>query len=102
MIINKCYQNFPIDDDKVVIWSNFLKDIPFDKAQENLREHIRSSSFVPTPADIIRHDPNQFIDHERQRQETLDRFAEMDEWERKAIPCPEHLIPKLIGGDADE
>ena len=77
LIINNCYPNFSTDDIKVEIWFDLLKDFPFEKAQENLRDHIKSSQYVPTPHNIIRHDPNQFVDHEQQKIDTQKRIADM-------------------------
>ncbi len=97
-LISKYYQNFEVDKEKIEAWFVLMQDVPFERAQKNLWEHCRRSSFVPTPADIIRHDPEQYTDYDRLKAETAALFAEMDEWERKAIPCPEHLRPKFLKG----
>jgi hypothetical protein len=52
LIINNTYPNFPIDDVKIAIWYDMLKDFPFEVAQTNLRKHIDTREFVPTIAEL--------------------------------------------------
>lgn len=77
LIINNCYPNFSTDDIKAEIWLDLLKDFPFETAQENLRHHIKSSQYVPTPHNILRYDPEQFVDHEQQKLDTKERLAKL-------------------------
>lgn len=103
LIINNCYQNFQIDDIKTNVWLNVLQDIPFNMAQQNLRKHIRECKFPPTPADIINYDPNKFIDYQKQEIESSERLQELEAWEKKAIPMPDHIKQYLLKGrESDE
>ncbi|MDF2651407.1 MAG: hypothetical protein K0Q73_7212 [Paenibacillus sp.] len=87
MIMTYSYPNFDYDETKVTIWYDFLKDYPFEHAQENLKNHINQSAFQPTIADIkklTRKDPDQYVDYEKLRSETQYNLALMDEWQRSA------------------
>lgn len=98
LIINNCYPNFQIDDAKTETWLNLLRNVPFDQAQKNLRVHLETSSFVPTPADIIRRDPEQFTDYDRLRAETAERMAEQEEAVQLAVDCPARFLIQLQKG----
>jgi hypothetical protein len=97
-LISSAYPMVELTDEQDRLWTEMLSDVPFERAQRNLREHIRSSRFPPTVADIVRHDPNQFVNYERLKEETALRFEQMDEWEQQAVPLPERLQPKLLRG----
>ncbi|MGO4181837.1 replicative helicase loader/inhibitor [Paenibacillus sp. TAF43_2] len=97
-VIKTAYQNFLVTDQAVRLWHEYMKEISFSSAQKNLQEHIRSNRFPPTIADIVRHDPNQFTDHQRLELETEERFALMDEWEQKATDIPEHVRNRIEFG----
>lgn len=44
----------PIDLTQTVdMWASMLKDVPADIAEKRLDEHIATSAFVPTIADIL-------------------------------------------------
>lgn len=51
LIILNTYHGFQFDDTKVKIWLDLLKDVPFDRAQRNLRNYIKnpSNQFPPHP-----------------------------------------------------
>jgi hypothetical protein len=51
LIILNAYNSFIYDDDKVAIWVEILKDVPFELAQANLRKYIRDpeNKFPPHP-----------------------------------------------------
>jgi hypothetical protein len=101
LIINNCYQNFLFDEIKINIWLDLLREIPFEVAQRNLRKHIKENKFVPTPADIICQDPNQFTDYGKLKSETNERLKRMSEYEKLAIDCPEELKLKYMVGVSD-
>jgi hypothetical protein len=92
-----------MDEVKTEIWFNLLSDLPFEQATANLRNHIRTSSFVPTPADIICQDSSQFMDYDQLKLETAERMHELESWQKIAIDCPEHLQRRMLkGGDAGD
>lgn len=102
-MITTAYPTVELTDERMLLWAQMLKDMPFLRAQMNLREHILSSRFPPTIADIVRQDMVQSINYEMQRQETIAMFDEMKRWEEQAVPLPERLRPKMLqqGRDGD-
>jgi hypothetical protein len=47
------YPNFEIKPDaRFKLWCDMLADVPFERAIENLKEHIKTNRFAPTIADI--------------------------------------------------
>jgi hypothetical protein len=52
-VISTAYpEKFKVDDLKVQLWHNLLKDIPYEVANIAIQKHILESPFVPTIADI--------------------------------------------------
>jgi hypothetical protein len=51
-IISDCRQDFLFSESKVDTWFELLIDIPVDIAVKNLKEHLRTSEHIPTPASI--------------------------------------------------
>jgi len=80
-------------------WVEALENMDPIIAFENYRLHRASSKWFPDIADIVRLDPSQFTDHNLLAAHTEDRFAEMDEWEQKAIDCPPHLMRLKSGAE---
>jgi hypothetical protein len=104
-VINNCYQNFDVTEEKVNTWAAIMADVPFEKAQKNLMTHIKSNSFVPTPADIIKHDPNMYVDYEQQKIETRERLDRLRLMESIPQITPEELAEidrKVRAGEYDE
>ena len=96
--ITLSYPAFRVQDelmrDQVLHWYEHLKDVPFEAAMENLREHIRTERFPPTIADIRR---------ERMEEkssvpgveETRRYLAELDRLRERAVPPPARLREEL-------
>lgn len=80
-----------ISDEQSELWIDMLQDVSFEVGIKNIREHIGSSRYPPTIADIIRKDPNHFYDHEQLQLETEERFRLLKEWERNATDPPKEL-----------
>ena len=94
-IIRTEHPNFEITEEKSRLWANLMKDITFEHAAANLKEHLLTSEFPPKIANLskpLEADPNQL------RLQTADRMDRLDEWERDAIDCPPHILEKLRGG----
>lgn len=51
-IISDCRQDFMFTENKVDTWYELLIDIPVDVAAKNLKEFLRTSEHIPTPASI--------------------------------------------------
>lgn len=103
-IIRSNYSNFEVTAEKKEVWHNLMTDLSFERASENLFDYMRRSSFPPTAADIIQHDPDQHTDYERLRLETEERLLELEESRRLAIDIPEHLRQRLLlkGGEPEQ
>lgn len=56
-VIKIAYPNFEVSESVVNLWYVMLKEMPFAKAERNLREHITKSKFPPTIAEVVRYDP---------------------------------------------
>ncbi|MDT3426101.1 hypothetical protein J2Z22_001621 [Paenibacillus forsythiae] len=101
LIIHNTYPNFSIDEAgiKAALWAEILGDYPFERAKQNLLQHVRRSTFQPTPADLMKpiHDPERPVSILGVTDTAL-RLQEMDEWSRKATPPP--WLPQ--GSDPDE
>jgi len=56
LIINETYSNFPISDVKITIWADLLREVPFDRAQRNLRSYVMDSNnkFPPHPGELAK------------------------------------------------
>lgn len=99
MIIHTAYPNFEADEVKVAAWEEFLGDIPFETAKSNLLQHIRTSSFQPTPADLIgkkesREGP--YIPNVEETREYLNRLEQQQRLtDGNSYGCPEHLKERL-------
>lgn len=74
-----------------------LADVPFDLAMNNLKDHIMTSHFPPTIADIAKQPTKGFYDDHKQL--TQKHFTMLEDAKRNAIPMPEHIRKELIGGD---
>lgn len=56
MIENAYPRFYPTDEfkakSKVELWSSFMKDWEYDKAEQNLRKHIESSPYEPKISEV--------------------------------------------------
>ncbi|WP_246183695.1 replicative helicase loader/inhibitor [Paenibacillus methanolicus] len=97
-VVSTAYPLMPeLTNEQIELWVFMLADIPFSQAQANLKQHILTSRFPPTIADVSGVESGVTVDYEQLRLETAARFAEMDRWEQVALPaCPDHLRPKLL------
>jgi len=77
------------------IWVERLAKVDAQQALQNLNEHIDSSSFFPTIAEIIRRDPERPAYYNQLQLETAELAAYQDEWERKASDPPPHVLARL-------
>lgn len=96
--ITLSYPAFRLPDelakDQVLHWYEHLKDVPFEAAMENLREHIRTERFPPTISDIRRG-----YSEEKSTvpgaEETRQWLREVDRMRERAVPMPEHVRKEL-------
>jgi hypothetical protein len=95
MITNNAYPNFEADEQKVAAWQEFLGDIPFETAQENLLQHIRTNQFQPTPADVIGKPVIREGPYIPGVEETRQMLADRERMLSLPGPCPDHLKEQL-------
>ncbi|MEM1505956.1 replicative helicase loader/inhibitor [Domibacillus sp. 8LH] len=50
--INTAYSRFEVTDDRVILWSEMLQEMDFDKVNARLRQHIKDNKFPPSIAEI--------------------------------------------------
>lgn len=66
--IAESYSNFDLTKKKAEVWSEFLSDMPYEKVKTKLHDHIRTSKFPPSIAEIsVEEAPkNEFLEKSRQ------------------------------------
>ncbi|MEN0648886.1 replicative helicase loader/inhibitor [Caldifermentibacillus hisashii] len=50
--INAAYSRFEVTDERLVLWSEMLADMDFNKVMNKLKKYIKERPFPPTIADI--------------------------------------------------
>ncbi len=92
-VIKTAFPHFEISEPVVRLWHDYVSEIHFDRAKNNLQKYIKANRFPPTIADIMRIEDD-VTGHGQLLLQTVERFAELEEWERKAVPPPEHLLKR--------
>lgn len=96
--IKKRYSNFDASLQTVEEDLDMLRDIPYEVAQSNVRQHIMTSDFPPKISQIRGRLGEQRY-HERLKADTAEYFAERDAARAAAVPPPpgwkEELYAKL-------
>lgn len=96
--ITLSYPAFRVPDElakeQILHWHQHLKDVPFDVAMANFREHVQTERFPPTIADIRR-------GYSAERtvpgaEETRRMLAEMDEMAKRAVTPPAHIRERVM------
>lgn len=96
-MIKTAYPFFEITGPGTKLWHMMLQDIDSRTAQSRLVNHIRTSKFAPTIADIVQapatEDQPSFYDllREEEQQEQLALQA----YDEKAVPMPDHIRERL-------
>ncbi|WP_433943394.1 hypothetical protein [Paenibacillus sp. SN-8-1] len=98
IIIKENYPTFDSSADSVDRHFKYLHDFPFDRAVQNVDEHIRTSKYPPNIAEI-RGSLGEQIERDRMKAQTAEYFAARDEARKQACPPPpgwkEELYAKL-------
>lgn len=63
-LIFTAYPNFEITKDRIDLWVDMLTDAVFDKAKANTEQHIKTSKYPPTIAEI-RGKPQAIVNYAR-------------------------------------
>ncbi|MFS8215645.1 hypothetical protein [Paenibacillus sp. S29] len=77
------YPSWKVDKDIAESWIEELETADAENCWANVSEHIRTSKFAPSLAEIIR--PNERIEAKREIERTREMIRRQDE-ERKDIP----------------
>ncbi len=85
--IRKEYPFFDTSDENVDRHLKYLKDFPFDRAMQNLAEHIRTSKYPPIISEI-RGSLGEQMERDRMRDLTAEYFASREEAAKQACPPP--------------
>lgn len=94
--ITIAYPSFISEDvEKIRFWHQFLKDVPFELAKENLHRHIENDKFPPTIAVLARKsDPNQDY-HDALKSSAQEYLAKQDDWRKNAVGPTEEQREKV-------
>ncbi|MNP18946.1 hypothetical protein D3C76_1114520 [compost metagenome] len=96
--IKENYPNFDVSDENVDRHFKYLHDFPFEKAIQNVDEHIRTSKYWPNIAEI-RGSLGEQIERDRMKAATAEYFAAREEAAKHACPPPpgwkEDILAKL-------
>ncbi|PAD73691.1 replicative helicase loader/inhibitor [Paenibacillus campinasensis] len=85
-VIVTAYPTVQVSEEMETLWRSMLQDVSYSKAAENLAQHIKTSRYPPTIADIRGNTSPLSVDN--LRIQTEERFRLMDGWERNACPRP--------------
>ncbi|MGM1048366.1 MAG: replicative helicase loader/inhibitor [Bacillota bacterium] len=75
------YPNWKVDKDIAEIWIEELQEADAEHVWANAKEHIKSSKFAPTIAEIVR--PNSDVYAEREKERTRQRIMEQQQREKE-------------------
>lgn len=93
--IKTAYPNFEVTEHALRFWHDFLKDVPNDRAEKNLRKHITESRFPPTISDIVKPEPQEYwIPDLPSLEERRAEEAKQLEWKEKAVDMPDWIREK--------
>lgn len=79
---------------KALLWFEQLKDIDFEIVERNLKEHVASSKFPPTIADLRGSKAEKLLPYQERNDEY---FIQLEEWKREAAanPTPAEKIAEM-------
>ncbi|MGF7050391.1 hypothetical protein J2T13_004929 [Paenibacillus sp. DS2015] len=93
-VIKKRYSNFDASLEAVEDDLGMLKDIPYEIARANVRQHIMTNDFPPKISQI-RGRLGEQLERQRMREETQSYFAQLELWKRTAVPPPDGMREAL-------
>lgn len=82
-VVVTAYPTVELTDEMVTLWEQMLHDVTYESAQRSLTQHIKTSKWPPTIAEIR---ANTSTVNEILRAETHERFRLMESWEQNAVP----------------
>lgn len=87
IVIKENYPSFDASEENIDRHFKYLHDFPFDRAVQNVDEHIRTSKFPPNIAEI-RGSLGEQMERSRMRFATEEYFAEREEARKHACSPP--------------
>src|SRR5690606_187604 len=96
-VCSTAYPTMTINDQVIELWKQMLIDVDAELASLNLKQHIMTSKFPPTIADIARQPARSFYDNDKQLAQK--HITMIEDSARTAVPMPEHIRKELLGDD---
>jgi hypothetical protein len=89
---------FEINENTPNVWLDVLKDLPFEPVMEYVRGCAMEQDFPPSLADLKRAagETQSQRYHQGLRESALERFDNLDEWEKNAAPPPPGNREKVL------
>ena len=88
------YPHIAISKETLVVWVEQLSEVPFESGVNHLNQHIKSSNYFPSIADIIKRDPDSFVDYNQLKLDT-ERLLRLG-------PINFDEVKRLTAGEPDE
>ncbi|MGC6588048.1 replicative helicase loader/inhibitor [Paenibacillus sp. Dod16] len=85
-IVVTAYPTVQVSEEMETLWGSMLGDVSYKRAAQNLAQHIKTSKYPPTIADIRGNITPLSV--ENLRIQTQERFRLMDNWQKNACPRP--------------
>lgn len=82
-VVVTAYPTVELTDEMATLWQQMLHDVNYESAQRILIQHIKTSKWPPTIADIR---ANTSMANDILRAETEERLALIESWEKSAVP----------------
>jgi hypothetical protein len=98
MLIQNTNGSFDYDDDKVLIWTDLLREVPFDLAQRNLRRHLLTNKHIPVPAEISKPEPvpeQIALYHDHLRDSAQQHMVNLVEWQKNSVVPPDEVRERM-------
>lgn len=87
-VISTAYMTVLLTDEYVELWKQMMRSVDFKTANEALHNHILSSKYPPTIAEIAAIKRDGHKEAERLKCETRERLAMISGWsERASLPA---------------
>lgn len=80
------YPSWKVDKDIAEIWIEELQEADVEHAWANTKEHIKTSKYAPSIAEIVR--PNSDVEARRSIERTRQRNKEKEEHSKDIAPAP--------------
>jgi hypothetical protein len=88
-----------MDDPKATVeaWHMILKDYDFDEVGQNLKNHVESSSFAPTIADLVKKHTGRSIPGVKETQLLITQYERAETASKEVVEEELAKIRKILG-----